>query len=266
MAINDSVNNITNNYNNIKVETKQKLNDAFQKININLDDELLIDNKGINGFSFMIPEETKIKLEKTITQYTLENNDMVASGCSLQPLTFNLSGKVGELFIEAPLTEQKSDNVIQASLNEVGAFAPRLSAAAQQYYNKTTNIINKVENVFNTIDGAFDFLENLIKSETETQQELAFKALNSIWSSKVTFSINIEYGIFNNCTLKSVEITQGDNKYISNINLEIQQLNFVEKIIIKQATKITATQKAETKNNGTANMSILFKGNNYFNG
>lgn len=250
-----------NNYNNLQDNIKEKLSETYKKLNITFQNEILFDNKGVDGFSFIIPEETVINLKSNVTDYTLQDNSVIQSGISPQPRTIRLTGQVGELFIKAPLTEQASQNVIQAGLNEVSAFLPRLSASAQQYYNKATNTLNKLENVYNTAEGAFEFLDKLVSNgDNKTFQQKTFEILESIWASKALFAIETEYKIFDNCVLEGVSITQGAaTKYASNIELEIKQLTFAKNINTQKAIKINKMQKSNVKNNGTINVSILTK-------
>ena len=130
---------------------KQNLKDIYNELSIVFNQDVMIDTYGVEGFNFIIPEETTINLNSSITDYVLENNTMIQSGITLQPITINLKGKVGELYLKAPLTQQHSDNILQTGLNEVSSFTPRLSASAQQYYNRTTNIIDKIKRSYDKI-------------------------------------------------------------------------------------------------------------------
>lgn len=239
---------------------KQNLKNIYSELSVVFNQDVMLDVNGVEGFNFIIPEETNINLNSNITDYVLENNNMVQSGITLQPITINLKGKIGELYLKAPLTQKYSDNIIQSSLNEVSAFAPRLSATAQQYYNKVTNTINKIEQSYNRITGTYEYLQNLTNNNTNEQQK-AFYILETIWKNKTPFKIITCYREFNNCFLEQVSFTQNsDTSYVSDISMVIKILTFAKNVTSKKQVKINKIQKVEVENNGIANkLSILKK-------
>lgn len=244
---------------------KQKLKEIYNKeINVLFNQDIMIDATGVEGFNFIIPEDTTIELKSNITDYTLENNEMIQSGVALQPITISLSGTVGELYLKAPLTEQMGDNVVQAGLNQLSAFAPKLSTMAQQYYNKITNIANKVETAFNKVNGAFNYIDSLVNSDQKkTEQEKIFNMLRTLWKSRELFKVITCYSEFDNCILEQVGFTQnGDTRFASKINMSIKVMTFAKQIKTSKEVKITQVQKSDKKNNGTQDVSILKKGFN----
>ena len=235
---------------------KQNLKDIYNELSIVFNQDVIIDTYGVEGFNFIIPEETSINLNSSITDYVLENNTMAQSGITLQPITINLKGKVGELYLKAPLTQQYGNNPIQIGLNEVSSFTPRLSASAQQYYNRTTNIIDKIEQSYDKIIGAYDYLKNLTNNDSNEQQK-TFSILETIWKSRTIFKIITCYKEFNNCVLEQVSFTQNsDTSYVSEISMTIKILTFTKNITFTKQVKINQIQKSETQNNGTINISI----------
>ena len=235
---------------------KQNLKDIYNELSIVFNQDVMLDTYGVEGFNFIIPEETTINLSSNITDYVLENNTMVQSGIALQPITINLRGKVGELYLKAPLVQQYSDNPIQTGLNEISSFAPRLSASAQQYYNRTTNIINKIEQSYDKITGAYDYLQNLTNNDNNKQQR-TFSILETIWKSRTPFKIITCYREFNNCVLEQVSFTQSpDTSHVSDISMTIKIITFTKNITSTKQIKINQIQKSETQNNGTINISI----------
>lgn len=235
---------------------KQNLKDIYNELSIVFNQDVMIDTYGVEGFNFIIPEETIINLNSNITDYVLENNTMIQSGITLQPITINLRGKVGELYLKAPLTQQHSDNILQTGLNEVSSFTPRLSASAQQYYNRTTNIIDKIEQSYDKITGAYDYLKNLTNNDSNEQQK-TFYILETLWKSRTIFKIITCYKEFNNCVLEQVSFTQNsDSSYMSEVSMTIKILTFTKNITSTKQVKINQIQKSETQNNGTINISI----------
>lgn len=235
---------------------KQNLKDIYNELSIVFNQDVMIDTYGVEGFNFIIPEETTINLNSSITDYVLENNTMIQSGITLQPITINLKGKVGELYLKAPLTQQHSDNILQTGLNEVSSFTPRLSASAQQYYNRTTNIIDKIKRSYDKITGAYEYLKNLTNNNSNEQQK-TFSILETLWKSRTLFKVITCYKEFNNCVLEQVSFIQNsDTSYVSEISMTIKILTFTKNITSTKQIKINQIQKSETQNNGTINISI----------
>ena len=235
---------------------KQNLKDIYNELSIVFNQDVMLDAYGIEGFNFLIPEETTLNLNSSITDYVLENNTMVQSGITLQPITINLRGKVGELYLKAPLTQQHGDNILQTGLNEISSFLPRLSASAQEYYNRATNIMDKIEQSYDKIAGAYDYLQNLTNNNNNEQQK-AFSILETLWKSKTPFKIITCYREFNNCVLEQVSFTQSpDTSHVSDISMTIKIITFTKNITSTKQIKINQIQKSETQNNGTINISI----------
>lgn len=236
---------------------KENLKKTYQKlfITINDSDILFNDGVGIDGFSFIVSNETKINFSNSITDYTLEDGTMVQSGIINQPEIYEISGKVGELFLKRPITDFVNNTPIQSGLNTISAFLPELSNQAQQYYNQVISATNKIDNIYNNIDKSFNFLEGL--TEGKTNQQKAFETIKTIWKNKNLFSIQTYFGIFNNCVIEECSFTQSNSFYETDINIRFKQMTFATNINSRVLSKAEINQIQTSAEKSKGLVSIL---------
>lgn len=211
------------------------------------------------GFNLILTEQEAIDFKSNITDYVLENNTMVQSGNTRQPLIITLKGKIAELY-ETKEKSIKYFDKIQQGLNKFTGISSNLSITAQQYFNDVNNLINKVENIVDKVDNAFNFVDTLFNQDGEFKNQLkAFQFLKTLWETGELFSINTFYGVFDNMLIQDLSFIQNESEYTSEISITLKQITFAK---IQQNKKlnseISATQKSEKVNNGI-NKSVLSK-------
>lgn len=241
----------TNGTSSIIQENWEEIKKQASNFLLNVKDERhvwLSSTSGKFKIDLILCEEEEFNFKKNITTHTLENGEIGTSGSVPEPFIINIRATVGELYWE----EQNKINfldTVQNGMNTLSAVSPSLSTQAQQYMNKTNNIINKVDNVINKVDNVVDFIDGIFNNENYKKQKKAFFILKNLFLMKIPININTFYGIFDNMSIKDLSI-KNNNLTTSEINISLQQMNFVKIETKKINSPITETQKAKSVNNG----------------
>ncbi len=260
-------NNLTQIGNNVLNETedvKNSLKEAYEwlfvipeKQNVGISTTGKI-KEGVNGFAFLITEDENIQLNSNITDYVLENNTMAQSGNTRQPIKVEITGIVGELFMEKPQEVLKGQSFIQQKLNKFAGISPSLSVKGQEYLNKVTQVVTKINDVVDKIDNAFAFIKNFTAEQGLTLQRQAFEMLSTMWRAGETFTVSTYYGQLTKMLIESCKIQQGDNLWQSRITLTLKQITYAETRTRKlKSVDTRKAQEAEKQNNGVENISVL---------
>lgn len=265
------------------MDIKRNFNNAITSIKKSYDTVLSSDNKylgfqeeynkifitsqdGISGFTLDITKDEGIKLESDITDYVLENGKMVQSQTTLKPINITITGLVGENVYKAPkkIIGQK---FLQSKINKSSGvnILNGLSITAQEYLNKTTNIINKIDNVVSQANNLYDYINNFTK-QIKPNQKKAFTELFLLWVNKKLLTVKLPFFDLNNMIIKDVDFKQkGESNMVSEVSISLKQLTFAEIKTIKQRAGINNIQASDKTNKGkTKGKSQALKLTNYF--
>lgn len=253
-------NNVLNEADNIRADLKNAYEWLFvipEKQNVGISTTGKI-KEGANGFAFLITEDENIQLNSNITDYVLENNTMAQSGNTRQPIKVEITGIVGELFMEKPQDTLKGQSFIQQKLNKFAGISPSLSVKGQEYLNKVTQVVTKINDVVDKVDNAFAFIKNFTAEQGLTLQQQAFEMLSTMWRAGETFTVSTYYGQLTKMLIESCKIQQGDNLWQSRITLTLKQITYAETRTRKlKSVDTRKAQEAEKQNNGVENISVL---------
>jgi len=253
-ALTEYGNNIINEKEEIKSSLKKAYETIFfipEKKNVGISTTGQVEDT-LGCFSFLVTSEEAINLSSNITDYVLEDNTMVQSGNTRQPLLIDITGMVGELYFEKPQPILKAQVFTQAKLNEFAGIIPSLSIKGQEYLNKINHLTTKIQTAADKVENAFNFIKNFTDNQGLTKQQQAAEILITLWKAAMPFSVSTYYGVFPNMVIKDLKIAQNDNLMSSTITITLKQLTYAKtKKRELKSEEITKIQKQPKENNGT---------------
>lgn len=224
---------------------------------------------------FDIINEHTISFSNSITDYYLEDNTAVQDHISHAPLTITLSGMRGELTytpsdtdVAKELAKAKSvtasrNLLTQASkLRPLNMFLPPVSNAMSLARNVATYVANSIARyagIFkswsNTNYGLNQY-QGIGFSQTNTKLEEVCAKLRSLSTNNTALIVQTPYQSFQDMYIESVTLTQGEQNYVTDIQVTLKQLRFAEVTTTKPNENVmsqyTAYQRVSDENNGKA--------------
>ena len=229
---------------------------------------------------FDIIKEHTISFSNSITDYHLEDNTAIQDHISHAPLTITLSGMRGELTytpsdtdIQKELQTAKAltvsrdsltvsrDGLTQASkLRPLNMFLPPVSNAMSLARNVATYVANSIARYYgifkswsNTNYGLNQY-QGIGFSQTNTKLEEVCAKLRSLSANNTALIVQTPYQSFQDMYIESVTLTQGEQNYVTDIQVTLKQLRFAEVTTTKPDENVmsqyTAYQRVSDENNG----------------
>lgn len=224
---------------------------------------------------FDIIQEHTISFRNSITDYYLEDNTAIQDHISHAPLTITLSGMRGELTytpsdtdVAKELAKAKSvtasrNLLTQASkLRPLNMFLPPVSNAMALARNIATYVANSIarydgiwKSWSNTNYGLNQY-QGIGFSQTNTKLEEVCAKLRSLSANNTALIVETPYQSFQDMYIESVTLSQGENNYVTDIQVTLKQLRFAEVTTTKPDENVmsqyTAYQRVSDENNGKA--------------
>ncbi len=224
---------------------------------------------------FDIIQEHTISFSNSITDYYLEDNTAIQDHISHAPLTITLSGMRGELTytpsdtdVAKELAKAKSvttsrNLLTQASkLRPLNMFLPPVSNAMALARNVATYVANSIarydgilKSWSNTNYGLNQY-QGVGFSQTNTKLEEVCAKLRSLSANNTALIVQTPYQSFQDMYIESVTLSQGENNYVTDIQVTLKQLRFAEVTTTKPDENVmsqyTAYQRVSDENNGKA--------------
>lgn len=230
---------------------------------------------GTNYFFDSIQEHS-ISLQSNITDNFVENNTSIQDHIAKPPVIITLRGLIGELVYTPPgaIINFFKDN-LDNFLNRVnlGSFsvdgfqitnvlsAEKLSALPQ-FYPPVDNITQLAKNAAQYIESSVRRYDKIVKNFL-TNEDYKMSRLTQVYldlaelrNANALMIATTPYTSFNNMAIQSVMLRQGNEKYISDIEITLKQMNFAETQTTKPdetvMAKYNAYARAQEANNGKA--------------
>lgn len=241
-----------------------------------------IDNKVVIYFDVI--EEHSLSLTSQITDNWTENNTVINDHIANQPIVINLRGISGEL-VYVPSTTK-------GTLNTLYDVANSLSGNTAIKTDKLTVIpalIPPVDNITQMAKNAITYSEASSKrykkiiqnflnpSVRQSRLKEIYRNLSILRENKTSIIVSTPYDTFDNMYIQSLTLRQGNQSYITDIELSLKQLNFVGTETTKADQSVLAQfnqyQRAAETNKGKVqgvNSSIIgdmvskYRGDKYY--
>lgn len=207
---------------------------------------------------FGIAQGAEIGLQSQITTHYTEENSAVNDHWAIAPMTYSVSGLIGELLYAAPT---KWMNYIEAKtpkmLDALNFISPTLDNYTQAAYNITQQIEADVERYRQVLRQGLSSLGFIEEGIAKTNQEYVFSRLQELQYSRQLVQVETPYGSFSNMAITNIRLSQKNNRYISNLTVDFQQWRDVKAAATRAATAsekadMAKLQQALTENQGVA--------------
>ena len=224
--------------------------------------------KGIGGFIFNIVTDDTVDLSSQITDHYTENNVAMQDHIALDAVKVMVRGLVGEIESMMPTATQRSVALSMANVPDAMAADPSLGKNGTGGNNAMyTSIIKNVSDLYNKIevqknadinsakDGSIYsvFKQRVSRPTNQSKQEYIFRYFFTARASKVLFTVETPWGIFDKMAIERMTVNQADGtRFASDFTLVFKQIRTAKDVKMVKATGRAAHQVAETQNSGTS--------------
>ena len=218
--------------------------------------ELLM--KSFAGLYFNVIQEHSVSIQNQITDNYIENNTAVQDHIAQSPLVVSLRGLSGEVVYAPP---QKALNWMYSKANGFIQDALNIDPMANQRIltDKLTAIpalLPPVDNVTQMAKNAVQYVEasvnrylKIIKNFTDegtkqTRLQQIYSDLLELRANNVLLFVETPYTDFSDMAIQSITLRQGNENYITDIELTLKQINFAQTQTTKPDTERMAIYNA----------------------
>lgn len=146
--------------------------------------------------------DEKISMENEITDNYVETNISYQDQISVKPITYTLSGEVGELVWYKKDESESLLGSLPTKVTQISTFVPSVS-------KKVSQVRDKVMKVSNFLDSADNFLNRMSKlSDKKTMQEQIYDKLLKKRNSRGIVNVTTPWGKLTNYAITRCELTQ----------------------------------------------------------
>lgn len=245
-------------------------------------DELLM--KSETRLYFDIIQEHSISVQNQITDNYLENNTTIQDHIAKSPIVVSVRGISGELVYTPPVTAlnrmySQANTTIQKTFNAGNIIAntniltDKLTAIPT-LLPPVDNITQMAKNVVQGVEASTKRYVKIFKNFTSdldkhSRLEQIYNDLMDLRAADVLMLVETPYAVFHNMAIQSITLRQGNENYITDIELTLKQLQYADVTTTAPDTKVmaeyTARQRAKEVNYGKAmgvkvdRLSVLYK-------
>lgn len=201
---------------------------------------------------------SEIGQKSQITTHYTEQNNHVNDHWAISPLTYTLTGLIGELTYTAPTSWANASPFSTPSIYSLqGMIAPSMDSATRSAYNIYQRTQAVAERYRQTIRSALSNIGVIKAQPQQTNQEYVFRQLMSLEINRQLVSIYTPYGGYEDMAIINVRMNNNDLRYISELTVDMQQWRNVGELAQRAATKqekeeMARLQQAIEQNNGQA--------------
>lgn len=227
------------------------------------------------SYGFHVINSHGVNFQSQITDNYLENNTAVQDHITLSPITITMSGLCAELVYTAEqaeqdaqnqyITAQKYANAQNFLINKLGTITSILPSVsnitrlAMNVYDYAASSFNRYFGIvrrFKNSNNPMNTYNGLTPTQRQSKMKQATDYLAGCWRDRVPFRVDTPWGIYEDMYVQSLSIQQGNENFITNIEITLKQLRFAEitttKVDEKVMSKYNAQARANQQNNGKA--------------
>lgn len=163
--------------------------------------------------------DEQVTLENDVTDYYVETNVAYQDQISVKPVTYTISGEVGELVYRKNDTDNSILSALPEKLTAVASFIPPTTKTVNQIRNKAIKIANFVNSVDN-------FVSRISKLTDDTSaQTQAFNRLVQLRNDRTPINIVCPWGILEGFVITRLEFLQkGETRDKTYITISFKEL------------------------------------------
>ena len=233
-------------------------------------------NNNKTGLYFDVVMEHSVSIQNQITDNYLENNTAIQDHIAKSPIVVSLRGLSGELVftppskaltflydtVNAPLKTRFTNNrVATDKLTVIPALLPPVD-----------NITQLAKNAVQYVEASVERYVKIVKNFTsqlqrQTRLKQIYNDLMALREANTLMVVETPYDIFFDMAIQSITLRQGNQNYITDIELTLKQINYAEVKTTKADSAVLAkyneVARAEVENCGKAqgvdaNNSLLY--------
>ena len=178
----------------------------------------------------------------------MENNTVINDHIANSPTVINLRGLSGEVVYIPSNTSTTIDNFLTSSkLGVIFQLYPPVDSITQYAKNAIVYSDNAYNRYAKLIDG-------VISPVTQLRLREVYKLLNRLRENKTLLTVETPYQNFEDMCIQSLTLRQGNQEYITDIELSLKQVYFANSQTTKADEKVVAeiqnAQRAAVENHG----------------
>lgn len=263
--------------------------------------DITVTEQNAANYYFDIITDTSLQLQNQITDNWVENNTSIQDHIAQSPLTITLRGISGEKVYKYDpeeaerLLENARREAVKVGYNGVSTWLDKigLSQAADLsnklsslsiLYPAASNVTQLAKNVYNYAEQSFNRYKTIIDKfigkgnpmdslngesamiPEDTRLRKIYRELSGLRASNTPLVVSTPYNVFANMYIQSVTLRQGNENFVTDIELTLKQINFAD-VIFTEADQNVLSQyaaygRANESNNGKAQgeqVSLLYK-------
>lgn len=223
--------------------------------------------KGIGGFIFNIVTDDTVDLSSQITDHYTENNVAMQDHIALDAVRVTVRGLVGEIESMMPTATQRERALSMANVPDAMAADPTLGKNGTGGNNAMyTSIIKSASDSYNKIEKQKNasinsakvgsiysvFRQKVSRPTNQSKQEYIFRFFYTSWRSKMLFTVETPWGIFDKMAIERIHVNQAaDTRFASDFTLTFKQIRTAKDVMAVKAKERAADQVAATETAGT---------------
>jgi hypothetical protein len=186
---------------------------------------------------FHFEGEQSLTIEADVTDHYVEDNTAVQDHIALKPEIVNTQGFIGELNNVPPkglgIVKEIADR-----LTTVTAFAPKLSATAQNIYNQASTAYSLAKTVAKSAVSAWNTLsgnqesnvsiigeDGLVIGENQNKQQVAFQQFYGYMQSRTLFTVQTPWCVIQDMALVRLHpIQDADSKLMTTFEVSFKRI------------------------------------------
>lgn len=201
-------------------------------------------------FLFTYEGENSVQLNSDITDHFIEDNTSISDQIALRPEIIKVNGFIGELNDRTPEALEPIKRVAN-KLTAIGAYTPQLSTTALIAYNTAFQLYQAAQVLSRSAVQAW----TNTPANDQTLQQLGFQFFYAYWQSRILFTIQTPWNVFNNMAIQSLNAVQdAETRMVSDFEITFKKIRFAQTLTTVDqvdAQERLANQKAPVTNLGT---------------
>ncbi len=192
-----------------------------------------IDNKV--AVYFDIIQEHSVSLQSQITDNWMENNSVIGDHIANSPIVVNLRGLSGEIkYIPSTTKGILNDwyNNFNGRLGAKGLSTEKLGAIPA-FFCPVDNLTQLAKNTVTYIEASVNRYKTIVENflnqgQREERIRTLYRDLSSLRENKTALIVQTPYGFFDNMYIQALTLRQGNENYITDIELSLKQVYFTD--------------------------------------
>lgn len=230
----------------------------------------------LTDYYFDVIRNHTISINNQITDYYLENNTAVQDHIAHAPIVISLSGISGEIVYKQAQADVDYERELQqavaySNMQNLDNKLATLSVLHPSSSNTTQKAMNAYDYISASANRYIGILRRFRNSNEplneyngtsdrtfkETRLQEIYRKFMLLRSNNTALWVHTPYGDFLNMYIQSITLRQNEENFVTDIEMTLKQLNFVEvkytKVDEKVMSKYNAYARAQQQENGKAN-------------